>query len=450
MHRQRSFLKMKKKNEEFIGTCSDLTNQGLGVVKHDNFTYFVRGCLPQEEVLVHVTALKKTYGYGFVKEIIKKSPQRVTPKCSVARQCGGCELQHLSYEGQLAIKHKIVKDCFERIGKIEHPVNECLGMQNPVRYRNKVQVPVSTLKGLQVGFYRANSNDIVEFNDCIVQTELQNKIVKQMKVWLKELGCGKAFRHILVKHSHVTGEVMLVWIVKEYPFRQSKALLEKCLKEFKEIKSVIANINQRNDNVILGEKEVLVYGKRFIQEKLEDCTFNISSKSFYQINPIQTKALYNKAIELAEITKDDVVADVYCGTGTIGIFAAKHAKKVIGIEVVAAAVQDAKENAKLNNVKNIEFVCSDAASYTKQMAQKKVKIDVAIVDPPRKGLDATAIESLVQMNPKRIVYVSCDPATQARDCKLFQELNYHVKVIQPIDLFAHTLHTESIVLLERK
>ncbi len=440
---------MLKKNDRFIGTCTDINEDGLGIVKHEGFCFFVKDCLPDEVIEAHVVSLKKNYGFAIVKNFIEKSKSRVNPPCSVYKKCGGCQLQHMNYESQLIYKQKHVKDCMQRIGKIDVDTQHCLGMENPFEYRNKVQVPIQYNNGeLKIGFYRKYSHDIVEYDYCIVQTKLQNEIISQFKHWLIEEDCAQFFRHLLIKHAHNTNELMLVFVVKEYPFKNVDKIVDKCVQSFPQCQSILVNINTREDNVILGNEEVVLYKNKTIKETLDDCIFNISSKSFYQINPIQTKVLYNKAIELANITKDDVVADVYCGTGTIGIFAAKYARKVIGIEIVASAVEDAKINAKANNVNNIEFICGDAGKCTQILADQNTSIDVAIVDPPRKGLDVATIEALQKMNPSRLVYVSCNPATLARDCSLLSK-SYKIKYVQPVDMFPMTTHVETVVLLHR-
>lgn len=441
---------MMKKNEQFIGICSDLTENGLGVVRKDGFCFFVKDCLPSEEVEVHITAVKKNFGFGIVKQRLTTSPFRVAPRCSVFKQCGGCQLQHLNYSAQLDFKRKRVEDCFKRIGKIEVEAKPCLGMSDPWNYRNKVQVPVSVTDGIvRAGFYRNNTHDIVEYDTCHVQTNLQNEIIQFFKKRMIDLRCEDVFRHLLIKHAHHTNEVMVVMIVKKYPFYHAKELADECIKEFPQIKSVLVNINEREDNVILGNQEICLAGSMSIMEECDGLLFNISSKSFYQINPSQTQILYRKAIELAELTGNETVADVYCGTGTIGIFASRYAKKVIGIEIIASAIEDACCNARKNQIDNIDFICGDAGACTQRLAEAGTTIDVAIVDPPRKGLDKLTINALVQMSPQKIVYVSCDPATLARDCACFNEKNYHVIEVQPIDLFPHTVHVESVVLLLR-
>lgn len=439
------------KNKTFIGTCMDLTDQGLGVVKDQGFCYFVKDCLLDEKIEVLVTSIKKNYGYGIVKQYIQTSEHRIKPKCIVAKQCGGCQLQHLDYQKQLDYKTKRVNDCFDYIAKLNVNVQHCLGMEYPYKYRNKVQVPVQIVKGdLKVGFYRNNSNDIVEYEVCEVQTDLQNEIISYIKEILIDMNVAKRIRHILVKQAFSTNEVMVVLIVRECNVNEIEPLVKKCSEYFSEIKSFIVNINNRNDNVILGDKEVLMYGKNSIRDELDGMQFNISSKSFYQINPLQTNVLYKTVITLAGLTGNETVADVYCGVGTIGLFASRYAEKVFGIEIVPEAIEDAKINAKLNNINNIEFICGDAKECTQKLINENISIDVVIVDPPRKGLDVGTIEAVIKMMPKKIVYVSCDPSTLARDCKLFNEKMYNIDYVQPVDMFPQTTHVETVCLLERK
>ena len=352
---------MMKKNDRFIGKCTGLAENGLGVVRYEGFCFFVKNALPEEEVVVHITAIKRNYGYGFVEQHLTCSPHRIVPRCSVFGRCGGCQLQHLDYSAQLEVKRQHVVDCFQRIAHLEPLIKECLGMEDPWHYRNKVQVPVAIKKKqVQVGFYRTNSHDLIPYQTCWVQTALQNRIIAFLKDQIEQLGCADVFRHLLVKHSHQTNQVMVVLIVSAYPFAHSDLLIQRCAQQFSQIQSIVVNINTRKDNVILGDQEKVVYGTPQIQEELDGLRFNISSQSFYQINPIQTQRLYRYVIESAGLTGQETVADVYCGTGTIGIFASRYAKKVIGIEVVASAIADARINAQQNRVENIEWICGDA------------------------------------------------------------------------------------------
>lgn len=439
-----------KKNEKVKGICCGYTKEGLGVVKIDGFPLFVKGILEQEEAQMVVTLVKKSYGYAKVLNIITPSNQRMEPSCPVAKQCGGCQLQHMSYEEQLRFKKQKVQDVIDRIAKIDVTVEDVLGMEKPWNYRNKCQMPVGIENGHVVtGFYRIHSNTIIDTNACKIQSERINEVLSHMKPLLKKYDTASFFRHLLIKHAFTTGEVMLVWIVRQYPFDHMEEMAQSITEALPYIKSVIINVNTRMDNVILGDKEYTLYGDSYITDSIHDLSFHISSKSFYQVNPIQTNVLYGKALEFAQLTGTETVIDLYCGVGTISMFLAQKAKKVIGIEIVPQAVTDARENARINGIDNIEFICSDAAAYANQLSEQKLRPDVIVVDPPRKGLDAITIQSIVTMQPKRIVYVSCDPATMARDLGIIKEMGYETKRVQPVDMFAQSNGVENVCLIEK-
>lgn len=439
-----------KKNDRFIGVCTGYNVDGLGVVKHDGLVFFVKNVLRGEEVEVVVTAMKKTYGFGHCVRHLTVSNHRQEVQCDIYKLCGGCHLQHMDKEEQCYFKRQKVVDCFASIAKMTPNVVEVLDMDSPYRYRNKVQVPIQLVNDeVKMGFYRNHSHDIIEFEDCLVQTKCSNKIVHRMKALLKEYQVASNFRHIVIKHSHNTDEVMVVWVVREYPFKFVEELKEKLMSEFSNIKSIVVNINQRNDNVVLSSDEVILTESGQIKESLNDFYFNISSRSFYQINPIQTKVLYEKAMEYATIKPEDIVVDFYCGTGTIGLFASQYAKKVIGVEIVPEAIADAKVNAENNGINNIQFICADAKDGSKEILKMGQKVDVVFVDPPRKGCDEETLSAIVEMAPKKIVYISCDPSTLARDCKLLKEWGYSVEEVQPVDMFPLTHHVETVCLLTR-
>lgn len=439
-----------KKNEKFIARCIGYNKEGMGIVRHDNFVIFVPGLINGELAEILVLKVLRTYGFGKVEKLIEVSEHRVEPKCSVYKKCGGCHLQHMDRSEQAAFKKQLVKDCFYNIAHMDVEIQSVIDMECPYRYRNKVQVPFKEENGqLNVGFYRQHSNNIIEFDDCLVQTDTSNKLVKFIKKEVENLGIGKYFRHILIKHAHNTNEIMVVLITNQYPFANVELLANTIVNNFSEVVSVIVNVNDQETNVVLGEKEYVVAKGNLIKEELSGMYFNISSKSFYQINPIQTKKLYDKAIELAEISETDNVIDLYCGTGTIGLLASHKAKKVIGIEIVPAAIEDAKVNAKNNGVNNIEFICADAKKGAQMLIDRNEKVDVVIVDPPRKGCDQKTIDAINTFNPKRLVYVSCDPATLARDVERLGAYGYKPQVIQPVDMFPLTSHVETVCLLKK-
>ncbi|MDD7227849.1 MAG: 23S rRNA (uracil(1939)-C(5))-methyltransferase RlmD [Firmicutes bacterium] len=436
-----------KKNDKFIGKCVAYNKEGSGIVKYDNTVFFVPGMIKDEVAEILCVKMLKSYGYGKIIKLIETSKNRVEPRCEVYKKCGGCHLMHMNKIEQQAFKTNVVKDCFRSIANMDVSVNETLDMLDPYRYRNKVQVPFKADKGMmEAGFYRLHSNDIISFNDCLVQTKDSNNIIR----FIKENYYIPELRHVLIKHAHNTDQIMIVLIVKKYPFSMQEKLINDLLNRFNDIHSIIANINDKETNVILGNKEIVLAKDDHIQEELNGMYFNISSKSFYQINPKQTKVLYDLAIEFANISKDDVVIDLYCGTGTIGLLASKYAKKVIGVEIVEQAIEDAKVNAINNHVDNIEFICADAAKGANLLLERNIKSDVVIVDPPRKGCDKQTLEAISIFDPSRLVYVSCDPATLARDCKILcEQYHYQIKKIQPVDMFPNTSHVETVCLLSK-
>lgn len=445
-----------KKNDYFYGECVDLTHDGQGIVKVDNFTYFVKGMLVGETGKLKVIKVLKNYAIARLIELNKVSKYRQEPRCLVFKPCGGCQLQHLNQEGQMLFKTKRVKDCLERIGNCYVEVNNCLMMEKPWYYRNKVQMPVG-IKGdrLVTGFYKQKSNEIIPCNECFIQNKLSNQITNRVKELMEEykiypydkLSHQGNIKHILTKHGYHTNEIMLVLISYLDKINNIDQLVSKITKEFPMIKTVIQNINHRIDNVILGDKEVVLYGNGYIYDKLLDNKYKISLKSFYQINAVQVEKLYQKAIEFAGLSSDDIVLDAYCGIGTITISLSKYVKKVYGVEIVEAAINDAKNNADLNNIKNVEFKCNDAGKYMIELVNNHQHLDVVFVDPPRKGCSAEFLNYLIQARPDRIIYISCDVATQARDIKYLQENGYFVDICQPVDMFPHTTHIENIIKL---
>lgn len=440
-----------KKNDKIIGECSGYTHEGHGVVKTNGFPLFVKGMCKGETGEIVITLLKKNYGFGKLCNILTESSERIQPKCPVAKQCGGCQLQHMSYQEQLSFKKQKVQDVIHRIAKVDIEVNDVLGMQDFDHYRNKGQIPVGVLDHQVVtGFYRINSNTIIDTQHCMIQSDRINQVLTVMRTLLQTYQNANFFRHLLIKDAFSTGEVMVVWITRKKEVPHSAAMCEALCEALPFVKSVIQNVNTRDDNVVLGEQEYLLYGKESITDAIHDLKFHISSKSFYQINPVQTEVLYHKALSFCELSGKELVIDLYCGVGTISMFLAQCAKKVIGVEIVESAIRDAKENAALNKIDNIEFVCSDAARYASKLQEDGIQPDVVVVDPPRKGCDEETLHSIVLMKPKRIVYVSCDPATLARDLKMLTSNGYKVEEIQPVDQFCYTFHVECVTRLSRE
>lgn len=435
-----------KKNDVVEGVCTSYTHSGQGVVKIDGYPLFVNNIIIGEKANIIVTKTNKSYGFGRVKELLTTSEHRVEPKCPLFPKCGGCQIQHMDATMQAQFKTEQVQSLMTRMAKLDIEVNDILSMEEPYYYRNKAQIPVGD--NGQCGFYRVNSNDIIDMNSCLIQSKAINDTYLVVKDWVKTSNNTKYLKHILIKEGFNTKELMVVLITKNFKLNALEALVNK-LTVNPNIKSIVLNLNERTDNVILGDKQKVIYGELQISDKLNDFSFNISPKSFYQVNPIQTKVLYEQALNLSAITNEDVVVDLYCGVGTISMFLAQKAKKVIGVEIVSAAIEDAKRNAALNGIDNIEFICSDVKDYVDSLKEANFTPDVVVVDPPRKGLDESSIKQISEMNPKRIVYVSCDPATLARDLARFTLEGYTTKLVQPVDMFPHTFHVETVCLLSK-
>ncbi len=450
MHGMPFIKRIMKKNENWQGVCEGYTYDGMGVVRFGDIVFFVPGLIEGEEAELSVTAMKKNYGYARIVKLLKESKHRVKPSCSVYKPCGGCQLMHMDLEEQMRFKGDKVKNIFLQNAHMEIEPKTILEAGYTERYRNKVQVPLQVNNGVvEMGFYQNRTNKIIPFEDCKVQTELSNEIVRRIHQWVEELGCGKSIRHVLIKHAHRTNQVMVCLVVRHYPFRGNEKLVRSLTETFPQIKTITCIENRREDNVILDGNETVLYGEGFITEQLLDCTFGISARSFYQINPYATEILYSKALEYAQLTGNETVIDLYCGTGTIGILASKHAKKVYGIEIVADAIKDAKVNAERNNVHNIDFFNADAKIGAKRLIQNKIQADVVIVDPPRKGCSRETLDAIETIAPKRLVYVSCDPATLARDVAILTEKGFTLEEVQPVDLFPNTLHVETVVLMSK-
>lgn len=452
---------MIKKNEEYVVDIIDNGMQGEGIAKINEFTIFIPEAIKGEKCKIKILKVQTSYGFGKILEILEPSQYRVETDCGTYKRCGGCNLRHMEYEKTLEIKKANVQNLVNKTLENKIKVQSVLGMGNPYNYRNKAQFPIGLEKdGITpvMGVFAERSHEIIAMRNCMIHHPISEQIanfifgyIKQNNIPVYNEKNGKGiFRHILIKIGMRSHEIMCVFIINEKSFKQEKELTKLLVKEFPEIKTVVKNINMKNTNVILGNKNDVLYGDGYIYDQLGEYTFKISPMSFYQINPIQTEALYNIAIEMAEITNKDVVYDLYCGIGTIGIFASKHAKKVYGIEIVEQAIQDAKQNANINDIRNIEFFAGDVGEiFGKIMNEKNDFPDVVIVDPPRKGLDSNTIRDLLNVLPKKLVYISCNPATMVRDLKLLEE-KYCVKEIQPVDMFPFTSHVECCALLTLK
>ncbi|RDW20241.1 23S rRNA (uracil(1939)-C(5))-methyltransferase RlmD [Oceanobacillus arenosus] len=448
-----------KKNEIITLTFEDLTHEGNGVGKINGYPLFVPNALPGEIGTVKIVKTNKNFGFGKLLELTKQSPERVEPSCHV--HCGGCQLQHMSYKLQLEMKQNQVKNVMKKVAHLEHvPVHPIIGMESPLHYRNKVQIPVGEKNGeLITGFYQKRSHRILENMDtCSIQAETINEIVPAAREIANRIGI-KAYneenhrgelRHIMVRKGFATNEVMVVFVTRTDKLTNKDVLIHELTEKFPEIKSIVQNVNDKRTSVILGEKTKVLWGEQYIYDKIGDITFAISAKSFYQVNPVQTKVLYDKALEYAKIDSSDVVVDAYCGIGTISLFLAQKAKKVYGVEIVPEAISDAKMNAKLNGIDNAEFFVGEAEKVMPWWKAQGLSPDVIVVDPPRKGCEPEFLQAMIETEPKRIVYVSCNPSTLARDLRILEDGGYETKEVQPVDMFPQTPHVEAVCWLERK
>lgn len=449
-----------QKNKEYIVTILDYGYEGEGIAKIDNFTVFVKGAMKGEKVKILIVKVNTSHAFGKILEIITPSNKRQEADCNTYKRCGGCNLRHIKYEETLNLKRNTVQNLIDKTLEEKITAKETIGMEKPFFYRNKAQYPVGYNKNDEIitGVYAARTHEIIELKSCAIQMPISQEIAKFVINFMKENGVtayneetGKgAIRHIVVKVGLHTNEVMCVLVTNERKILKEEKLVEELRKSFPEIKTIVKNINQKNTNVIMGSENEVLYGNGYIQDKLGDFVFNISPLSFYQINPIQTEKLYNLAIEKANLNKEDIVLDLYCGIGTIGSFASPYVKKVYGIEIVDQAIKDAKENAKLNKIENIEFYCGDVEEVLENVLSKEnIVPNVIFVDPPRKGLDKHTIQNILNLKPERFVYISCNPATLMRDLKEFEK-DYTIREIQPLDMFPFTNHVETIATLKLK
>jgi 23S rRNA (uracil1939-C5)-methyltransferase len=439
-----------KKNETYTAAAEAYTSEGLAVCRVNGVVLFVPGLLRGEEAVIGVTAMKKNYGYARVIEITKPSEHRVKPACSVYRLCGGCTLQHMDETEQRFFKEDKLKTCFKKNAHMEINPLPIIRTKESFGYRNKVQIPVRVTDGkVEMGFYQNHTNRIIPFDSCLVQSDLSNAIALFVKQKLEEYGNGEVFRHLLIKHAHKTGEVMVGFIVRSLPFARCDDLVKDLQNQFPQIQSIVAIENKKDSNVILDGKEVLLAGRSYIEEELLGCRFRISARSFYQINPYATEKLYSTALKYAALNSEETLIDLYCGTGTMGIIGSKKAKHVYGIEIVEDAVRDAKINAKANNADNITFFVGDAGKGAQHLIEENIHANVVIVDPPRKGCSRETLDAIETISPDRLVYVSCDPSTLARDAAILKEKGYEIQKIQPVDMFPQTVHVETVVLMSR-
>ena len=438
-----------QKNERLILTAVDYSEQGVAVCKHEGFVVFVKGMLVGEVADVLIMRVNTRQAFGRLMEVIEPSKDRVVPRCPIAYQCGGCQLQHMSAEHQAEFKHKHVTHLFDRQFATHPEVLPIISMEDPWFYRNKSQVPFEVKEELEYGYYRAHSHTILPFETCFIQNDESNQILKFIKDFYFEQNVKPVdLRHVLIKKAFASEQLMVILVHKTKTLPLMNELTSALLTQFPKIKAIVLNVNKKDDNVILGDKFIPLTLESTIEDRLGDFTFKISPSSFYQVNPVQAKVLYDHAVMFAQLKGTETVLDLYSGIGTISLFLAKQAKKVYGIEINPQAIEDAKTNAELNKLSNVEFLVGDAKEAVRYFIEEKIQLDVILVDPPRKGLDKDTLDAIKTLSPDRVVYVSCDPSTLVRDCKLLEE-TYKVEMIQPVDMFPQTYHVEAIILMTR-
>jgi 23S rRNA (uracil1939-C5)-methyltransferase len=466
MHEKENFVfdggfSMIKKNDLFEAEITAMTAEGSGICRADGMAVFVPGTAVGDRCVVRVVKVLKKYAFGRLEELLTPSPDRTTPDCPIAGPCGGCVYRHITYEAELKIKTQRVRDALERIGGFENiPMEPILGAPSRTRYRNKCQLPIGLSKNgeMQMGFYAVNSHRIIDTHTCLLQPEVFDRAAEAFRAWQKlsgesiydEAAHSGVLRHLYMRCGEKSGEV-LVCIVANGAKLHGEDLLVKMLREaVPEITGIVLNINRERTNVVLGRELRTLWGKPTIRDTLCRLEFEISPHAFYQVNRTQAEALYNKAAEYAGLTGAETLLDLYCGTGTIGLSMASRAKKLIGAEIIPSAVENARKNAAHNHVTNAEFLCGDAKDAARILYERGERPDVIVIDPPRKGCDAAVITTIAAMRPTRVVYVSCDPATLARDLKQFTAEDYNIEAVTPVDMFPGTAHVETVVLLSHK
>lgn len=448
------------KNEEYEVEIIDNGYNGEGIAKIDGFTVFVPNAIKGEVVKILIVKVLSSHAFGKILEIEKKSKFRQEIDCATYKRCGGCDLRHIKYEQTLKMKQNAVQALVNKTLKNKIEVKETLGMENPFFYRNKAQYPVGVNKDRKpiIGVFANRTHEVIPIKNCLIQNPKSEAIAKFILEFIKEKNIsiynektGRGFfRHIVIKVGIKTNEIMCIFVINGKKFPYEDELVEKLKQNYPEIKTIVKNINMKNTNVILGQENINLYGNGYIEDVLGEYKFKISPLSFYQVNPKQAEKLYNLGIEMAKVSKEDTVFDLYCGIGTISLFIAKYAKKVYGVEIVEQAIKDAKQNAKINNIENVQFIAGDTKIVLEDLIYKKgIIADIVIFDPPRKGLDNNSINNILKIKPKKIVYISCNPATLVRDLALFEEL-YEVKTIIPVDMFPFTKHVECVAVLNLK
>ena len=448
------------KNKEYVVDIMDNGFEGEGIAKIDNFTIFIPNTIKGERVRIMIVKVLSSHAFGKLIEILKASPVRETEDCQTYKRCGGCQLRHIKYEETLKIKQNAVQSLVNKTLKQKIEVEETLGMENPYHYRNKAQYPLGINKeGKPVmGVFANRTHEIIPIQNCLIQNKQAEEVAKfifdfivKNKVSIYDEKKQKGLmRHIVTKIGIKTKEIMCILVINGNEIPQEKELINQVIMHFPNVKTIVKNINKQNTNVILGKENIPIYGDGFIKDKLGEFVFKISPLSFYQVNPIQAQRLYQIGVDAAQITKQDIVFDLYCGIGTISLFMAPFAKSVYGIELVEEAVYAARENALINKIDNAQFIAGDVEKILDDLINKqKIIPDIVMVDPPRKGLDRKSVDNILRISPKRLVYISCNPATLVRDLSALEVL-YDIKRLKPVDMFPFTSHVECVAVLQLK
>ncbi len=449
-----------EKNKQYEITIESVSSEGNGVGHIDGFTVFVPDCVREDVLDILIVKVNKTYAFGKIIKVLKPSPYRVESRCTVADKCGGCKIMHIDYNEQLNIKATVINDSLKRLaGVSDYKFLGVIGMENPYEYRNKLIFPFSTDKenNPTCGFFAERSHRVIPLNRCFLGDDLHETVLDtvldhvkkyNISVYDEEKHSG-VLRRVFIRQGFHTKEAMVVISVNSTSFKKQKELAKTFMEKDSRIASVILNVNTKKTNLVLGEENITIAGKDRISDYLCGFLYEISPHSFFQVNPIQTEKLYNTAIEFAELKETDRVLDVYCGIGTISLLCSKYAKEVVGVEIVPEAIEDAKKNAVINNVDNAEFFCGPAEKIVPKLLKGGKKPDVVILDPPRKGSDEVTLEAIIQASPEKIVYVSCNPSTLARDVKFLTKRGYKLTKVKGTDMFPHSFHIETVVLLSQ-
>lgn len=452
-------MELIRKNDQLELDITSMSAEGSGIGRYEGMAVFVAGAAVGDRVLAHIIKVSKSYAIGKLQAVLAPSKDRIRPDCPVSGRCGGCAYRHISYEAECRIKWERVRDAVQRIGKLTVTPAPILGAKETLCYRNKAQYPVEIAGGeVRFGFYAERSHRLVPCDTCPLQPKLFEAGLGAVRRWAAAAGVtgyneitGKGLlRHVYFRMGFGTGEVMACLVINGTAVPQPELLVQELTSALPGLKSLVLNINEKNTNVILGTDNKVLWGAPFITDKLLGLALNLSPNTFYQVNYRQTQVLYSLAKEYAGLTGNETVLDLYCGAGAIGLTMADKSKQVIGIEIVPPAVANAKENAAQNGIQNTEFLCMDAAQGAKELSRRGIRPDVVLLDPPRKGCGQALIDTVAQMAPERVVYVSCDPATLARDLAWFAEKGYETVKLTPVDLFPRTVHVETVCLLLHK